>query len=167
MADVAGTLESLDALFKRLQAGALKGTGEIAEQLQSDARVFAPREHGTLAESIHIDGPREAELVSNLPRSAPRGPYVYAARVGPTVVYGRMREWGGRIPSLAAPGGGYVRRDNGGLWLAWGWNGRMVFRRKSIGVKQHGNAYLYKARESTFPQARGLMSRRIAEAIGG
>lgn len=110
---------AMDALIARSLEAMRSVVGDAAHDIQVGGRAIAPVRLGTLRASIKVDGPREASTVPDLPKATPRGPAVFAARVGPTVVYGRIREVGGNVPGLK------TRMD--GNWLRWWWHGRPVF----------------------------------------
>lgn len=137
-----GAIAALDRLMVSLHEATHDGVEDGAKAVQDGARAFAPHLSGELAGSITITGP------------TPTGVASYAALVGPTVVYGRIRELGGPIPGR--------RTVMTHPYLRWYWEGRPVFKRK---VHQHGTHYLLHAVEEVRPRFRDMCARRWAEAI--
>ena len=103
---------AIDDLIVKLQAASLKavdyGAEQVSEVAKVNAFVFMKKPTGRLSDSIRTTGPYPSEGG-------------FEALVGPTVVYGRLRELGGVIaplghPYLAFSGYSY---DPGHNWL-WG-----------------------------------------------
>ena len=152
--DVDAATAALDKLAADLIEATRDAVGDGAEWVRMAARAEAPMQIGTLKASIIVDGPRLSATVSGLWKAAPRGPGSFAAKVGPTVVYGRIREIGGRIP-----GRGHAMTHP---YLRWFYMGRPVFRHV---VGQKGSHYMLKAYSEFEPQFRGMCIRRWSNAI--
>lgn len=152
--DVSKTVAALDVLAARFKEAARSATGDGAYAIRDGARELAPLGIGTLRASIIVDGPRQASSVPGLVASLPHGDAVYAAKIGPTVVYGRIREIGGRIPGR--------RKAMIHPYLRWQHDGHWVFRRS---VYQHGTGYLRHATEMVVPRVNGFVRDRLTTAI--
>lgn len=136
----AGAAEAaLDLLIQRIAEATEQAVADGAALVEAAAKRNAPVRTGTLRRSIAVEGP------------IPVGLAVYSARVGPTVIYGRIRELGGHIYPVN------VR------FLRWyGADGRPVFARH---VYQHGRPYLKPAVSASRRRFRAIAVRRWAEAI--
>lgn len=88
MSDV-GT--AIDALIARLVSATARATAEGAALVESAAKSNAPVKTGALVRSIEITGPVQI------------GVSKYQADIGPTIVYGRIRELGGHIVPKGHP----------------------------------------------------------------
>jgi hypothetical protein len=90
--DVGPTILGIDAMIKRMDEATMYIAGDAAEIIRSAAEVLAPRgtgdnstnATGDLARSIYVTGPMGHDGV-------------YTSMVGPTIIYGRLRELGGTI----------------------------------------------------------------------
>lgn len=90
--DVSRTLAGLDALTLRINDATLQSVADSLHLFQASGMLHAPigrpgnstNAPGDLARSIDVEGPVG-------------GDGVYAGQVGPTVIYGRLRELGGDI----------------------------------------------------------------------
>lgn len=140
--DVSAAVAALDELMVLLDAATHDGVSDGADMVQRLGRSFAPKLSDQMASSITVTGP------------SPTGVASYVAMVGPTVVYGRIREIGGSIP-----GRNKVMTHP---FLRWSYNGHWVFKRK---VVQTGAKYLLHAVEGVRPQFPGIMVRRWTAAI--
>jgi hypothetical protein len=102
---------AIDKLIARLDVATAAGVMEGALRLEALGRAAAPigpshggYSPGSLRRSFRTEGP------------TPLGFARYVARVGPTTVYGRIRELGGHIYPVRAP---MLRwRDDSGVWHA-------------------------------------------------
>jgi hypothetical protein len=100
---VAGTIAGLDALSLRVDAATLQSTADALHLFQAAGMLRAPvgtpgnttNAPGDLARSIDVEGPEGGEGV-------------YEGRVGPTVIYGRQREFGQHYPEQRYGGGDFV-----------------------------------------------------------
>lgn len=122
MPDAKAAIAALDHLVELISDATRDAVDEGATAMQTEGQGFAPHLSGALAASITITGPY------------PSGVAGFTALVGPTVVYGRIREIGGPIP------GRKTTMDH--PYLRWMWNGRPVFKKK---VHQHGTGYMLRA----------------------
>ncbi len=95
MADSAAAEAALDLLVVRMMEASAAAVMEGALSIEAKAKVLAPVETGHLRRSINTRGP------------IPVGSAAFMAEVGPTTVYGRLRELGGHI---------YPKT---GSWLRW------------------------------------------------
>lgn len=148
--EVAATIAGLEAWLDRMRAATRDAVAEGASEINWLARANAPiglPTPGRLKASIRVTGPYP------LSRDA------YAAKVGPTVVYGRIRELGGHIWPHGHP------------FLAFQWaqapptmrrlpDGRVLARH----VYQRGRPYLKPATEVVRARFRGIAERHWAAA---
>lgn len=143
--DASAAIAALDELMVLLDAATHDGVSEGADMVQRIARAGVPetsgRGSGQLAASIMVTGP------------GPTGAASYVAKVGPTTVYGRIREIGGAIPG---------RKGMTHPFLRWEANGRVYYARE---VHQHGAKYLLHAVETVRPQFPNIMVKRWRRAI--
>jgi len=139
--DTSAAVAALTQLAVLIDAATKDGVADGADLVQGLGRTYAPHLSGELASSITITGP------------AATGPAEYTAKVGPTMVYGRIREIGGAIPG---------RKGMTHPFLRWSYGGHWVFKHK---VHQHGAKYMLHAVEDVRPQFRSIVARRWANAI--
>lgn len=151
---VRDTQAALDILALRMDNAAKGAAGDAARKDRDRARGLAPHLSGALAGSILVDGPRNINSMTGIDIGVPRGEHVYAAKVGPTVVYGRIREIGGAIPGR--------RTVMTHPYLRWTYNGHYVFKKHS---PQKGTKYLLRATAATIPYFNKAMVRRGTAAI--
>lgn len=146
MAGEAEALAAIDKLIARLDKATAKGVMEGALRLEASAKGLAPvgpshggYQVGNLRRSIMTEGP------------TPLGFARYVARVGPTAVYGRIRELGGDIRPVRAP---RLRwRDDSGVWQS------------AMFVHQNGQPYMLPATELLRRDFARIMSRYWSAAI--
>lgn len=146
MAGESAALAAIDKLIARLDKETAKGVAEGMLRLEASAKGLAPigPSHGggwpgDLRRSIESEGP------------TPLGFARYVGRVGPTVVYGRIRELGGDIRPVRAP---RLRwRDDSGVW------------RSAMFVHQDGQPYMFPATELLRRDFERIMSRHWSAAI--
>lgn len=135
------TIAAIDALIERIRENTRQAVVDAQIDVMTAAQRNAPVVTGTLRRSIIPDQPIEVE------------DEVWRGRVGPTVIYGRIRELGGHI---------YPKRVR---FLRWyGPDGKPVFARH---VYQHGRPYLRPAVDEVGPLIREHVIVRMAEAIEG
>lgn len=90
--DVLGTIEGLDALMKRMDEATRGVVEDAAGILKRGARSFAPV--GIEGNATDPPGTLVASILATEPEGADG---IYHAEVGPWVVYGAQREFGGPI----------------------------------------------------------------------
>lgn len=139
--------DAIDALIGRI----VKATADISLEggllVEGLAKSNAPIDTGTLMRSIDTTGP------------SPTGVASFATFVGPTVIYGRLRELGGFIPGGAVPEPKPPgRRD----WLHWVNETGDHFAKL---VHQDGRPYLKPAVDTAKPQYLRLAAKRWADVI--
>lgn len=83
--DVTAAVAALTKLGDAIDAATRNAVFEGAARVDAAAKGNAPVLTGSLRRSIDIEGPTRVGLAS------------YRARVGPTMIYGRIRELGGDI----------------------------------------------------------------------
>jgi hypothetical protein len=144
--DVDAAVTALDALMVALDDATREGVADGAARVQRLGRTYVPetsgRGSGQLASSITVTGPYPSGLGS------------HTAKVGPTTVYGRIREIGGQIPGR--------RTVMTHPFLRWEANGRTFFARK---VHQKGGKYMLRAVIDVRPQFQDICARRWRHAI--
>lgn len=152
---------ALDDLIDRVTRATSAAVVEGAALIEREAKGNAPVDTGTLWRSIDIEGPRRTGVAR------------YSADVGPTVVYGRIRELGGDIyPSTQRTfvGWGVDRRGRpykiyrGGLLRWFDPTGHPIF---ASHVHQAGRPYLKPATEAVRLRFRGIAARHWGSAIRG
>ena len=143
--DVARTLAGLDALLARMDLGVKQSIADAAHLIQAAAMEKAPvgtpgnstNAPGDLARSIEVEGPTG-------------GDGIYAAELGPTVIYGRQRELGGEIyPQIASA-------------LHFFRFGEEIYTRH---VHQEPEPYMLPALEENWVDIIPLVNARIAEVL--
>jgi len=139
--DARDAIAALDKLIADLEAATKDGVDDAAHQLQGLVRENAPHLSGELAATVAVTGPYPIV----------RG---YAAKVGPTLIYGRIRELGGRIPG--------ERKVMTHPFLRWYQDGKPVFARS---VRQKGSRYVLRSVEEFRPQMRNVLMRHWANAM--
>ena len=146
MSDFTAAIDNLQRLLVEATAKASLEGGMLVEGL---AKANAPVKTGTLKRSIDTSGPR------------PTGAVEFTTLVGPTVIYGRLRELGGWIPGGATP---QPKTDaSRPQWLHWvDEAGGEHFARL---VHQTGRPYLKPAVEASRARFRALCANRWAGAI--
>jgi len=152
---------AMDAWAERVRTGIQDAVGQVCEEIRAGAEVYAPARTGALKASIVVFGPMLAARLPGLEKSAPRGPAVYAARVGPDAsiaVYARIRDIGGSVPGLRPPTWPYAKyappwpmmkvtsAKNPQVphpFLKWGFAGHPIFLRAGVGNEQpqHGTSW--------------------------
>ena len=146
--EVDACIAGLARLAKRVETATAEIAMEGAFLVEAAAKGDAPVLTGTLRRSIDVKGPHML------------GPFAFSADVGPTVVYGRMRELGGWIPGGAVP-----RPKPPGTSLYWvDSSGGQHF--ASL-VHQHGRPYLRPALVASVEKYHDLAARRWNEALSG
>jgi len=139
---------AIDALIASVIEATAKATMDGAMLVKSLAQAEAPHKTGRLAGSIDVTGP------------GPTGSASFEALVGPTVVYGRLRELGGWIPGGASP---QPKPPGKRDWLHWvdeAGNGHF-----SKLVYQTGRPYLKPAVEGAELRFRSILANRVGDAI--
>ncbi|MDE2104636.1 MAG: HK97 gp10 family phage protein [Patescibacteria group bacterium] len=141
--------EAIDRMIERVTRATYIIAAEGAALVEAEAKINAPSVDGTLRRSITADDP------------SPIGIAAFAAEVGPTVEYGRLRELGGDI------------EPDGHPYLAFYWpdapagirflpDGRALVHH----VHQDPEPYLKPAVEMTKAAYLALARRRWADALG-
>ena len=139
--DAKDAIAALDQLITDLEHATKAGVGEGADMLQGIIRENAPHLSGELATSVAVTGPYP--VVGG-----------YIAKVGPTLIYGRIRELGGRIP-----GSKTVMTHP---YLRWFQDGKPIFAKS---VHQRGSRYVLRSYEIYKPQHRNVLMRHWANAM--
>lgn len=139
--EVAATVAALRGLSDRLDGAARDAVGDIARAVQASSMRFAPVLTGTLRRSIDVQGP------------FPAGPHTWGARVGPTVIYGRIAELGGHI---------YPRRARALRW--WAADGTPIF---AMHVYHPAHPYMKPGLEAVRPTIDAIVAARVAAVLGG
>lgn len=150
---VADALHAIDTLIERLDLATQDLVSTAARQVQNEARIRAAKLSGENAASIEIDAAKNSGPRYGM-TGVPLGRYAWSRLVGPTTVYGRIREIGGPIPGRG--------KTMSHPYLRWWWNGRPVFKRR---VYQHGKPYLRPAVENLERTYLGLATRKWGQAI--
>ena len=146
MAGESDAEHAIDALIRRLDKATAAGVMEGVFRVEAQAKALAPvgeshggYQMGYLRMSIRSEGP------------TPLGFARYVGRVGPTAVYGRIRELGGHIRPVRKP---MLRwRDGSGVWHA------------AMHVYQGPHPYLKPATTVVRRRFRQIMARHWADAI--
>ena len=144
--DASEAIRAIDDLIERLESATEAATREGIGVFEGAAKSNAPIKTGTLRRSIFVTGPIRTAM------------YRWTARVGPTVVYSRIRELGGviRAKHLTADGRpGFLR------WVDAA--GRPHFARE---VTQRGTHYVKRGVEETASRVRAIFYEHWLEAIG-
>lgn len=132
---------AIDALILRLDAATRGFTSDAVHMIGRGAKTLAHVKTGTLRRSI-------------LPTPVVRvSAHVWTARVGPTVVYGRQKELGGDIYPVRAQALRFIAAD-----------GALIYTQH---VYQKPQPYLKPAVDEAFPRMRGVLERRVRDAILG
>ena len=152
MIDVSATLAGLTALQGRLDDAMVATVSEILERVQDQAKANTADFHydypeaktpGELRDSIIVEGPVG-------------GSGVYRGAVGPTVVYGAQREFGGHI--FATPG----------RLMKFSYRASIYYTPHVYQEEYQSGRYLSPAgRKVGSQQALGVAEFYLAEAIGG
>ena len=153
MIDVTATLAGIDALEVRLDVAVFGLVDEIAEETGHRARALAPVgfSHGSGPDHLGASVPgtlRDSILVAGPFGDAAGG---WEALVGPTVIYGRLRELGGTIVPVTKPA------------LRW-WDVNGLYHSARV-TRPRGRPYLKPALESVDVSA--VVGRFLTEAIIG
>ena len=146
---------ALDRLIGLIDAATFDIAKTGSEEVGRAARANAPNLSGQLAASIVEEAPTNVGTRYGM-AGVHAGPYFWTAKVGPTVVYGRIRALGGDIPKK----GHRASTPHG--YLKWYWEGRPVFKKR---VHQGGNKYLLNALEDYEAAFLQMATNRWAAAI--
>lgn len=136
--DASEAIRAIDDLIERLESATEAATREGIGVFEGAAKSNAPVKTGTLRRSIFVTGPIRTAM------------YRWTARVGPTVVYGRIRELGGHI---------YPKRVQ---WLRWERFGRVWF---SKHVYQSGTHYVKRGVEASLPKVQAIFIKYWSAAV--
>ena len=152
MADVAETVAALTRLQGRLDDAMVAIVSEVLERVQTQARANTS--------DFHYDYPEAkppGELAASIIKEGPiGGGGVYQGAVGPTVVYGAQREFGGHI---FAHGGGLMK---------FAYRGSMWYTPHVYQQEYQSGRYLSPAGRKVGNQyARGIAEYYLTEAING
>jgi len=134
----------LRGLSDRLDGAARDAVEDVARAVVASSMRFAPVKTGTLLRSIDVQGP------------FPAGPHTWVARVGPTVIYGRIAELGGPIPGPDNKTAKILR------W--WAADGTPIFARH---VDHPAHPYMKPGLEAVRPTIDRIVAARVAAVLGG
>lgn len=148
MADIAATISALRAASDRITEATRQIVADAAHLVQAASMGFAPV--GTPGNSTNLPGDLRRSIMVDGPEQVGEG--MFAAQVGPTVIYGRQRELGGAI---------YPKRAR---FLRFERFGVVHYRKR---VYQHPEPYMKPGRAAAIPEIRAVAIARLTAAIEG
>lgn len=132
-------IAAIDVLIAGIDRAMRDSVRDVTGAVERAAKEKAPVRTGTLRRSI-------------LPTPTVRiAPHVWAAKVGPTTVYGRQKELGGHIYPVRAKALRFIARD-----------GALVFAQH---VYQYPQPFLKPATDEVAQRFNGIIIRRVGEVI--
>lgn len=157
--NVDATLQGIENLEKRVKVALYNFVEEAAKDVQQKAAAFSPEgtggnstnAPGDLARSIYITGPVNVNANGT----------EYYAEIGPTVIYGRLRELGGEINAVMAFHWGKFPYGRWGT-IARLPDGRVLVQH----ITQKPEPYLHPAYVQLLPKIESMVRTNLLTALG-